>query len=413
MNISFLFGGIARALATPGYRNFWAGNAISNAGRWAHRVAVGWLTWELTESEAWLGIVAFADLFPTAVVPIFAGVFADRIGLVRLMRFTAFSSGIIAALFAGLIAIDQINIMVIVILSALIGTLEAGSGPARITIINNLVPREDLSAAVALNTATFNLARLIGPAIAGGLIIWTNVATAIAFNAISYAIFVLVLIRIPEVPNPRAGQVHRHMFAEIWDALRYMALHPGIRIILIMILATAFLIRPVIELLPGFAVEVFGRGPGGLSTLLSTMGFGAAISGLWLARRGETAGLTRMTVWAFLVTAIALLAFAATQIFWVGVAAIVAVGFFLLAGGISSQALVQNVVEPQFRARVLSLYLVASFGLPSVGALAMGLIASETGLQITVGTGALLAILIWFWARPIAGRAAAGLERRD
>ena len=120
-----------------------------------------------------------------------------------------------------------------------------------------------------------------------------------------------------------------------------------------------------------------------------------------------------MTVWAFLVTAIALIVFAATQIFWVGVVAMVAVGFFLLAGGISSQALVQNVVEPEYRARVLSLYLAASFGLPSVGALVMGLVASETGLQITVGIGAILAVLIWFWARPIAGRAAAGLERRD
>ena len=413
MNISFLFGGIARALSTPGYRNFWAGNAISNIGRWAHRVAIGWLTWELTESEAWLGIVAFADLFPTAVIPIFAGVFADRIGLVRLMRYTATGSCLAAALFAGLVAADQITIAAIVALSALIGILEAGSGPSRITIVSHLVPREDISAAVALNTATFNLARLIGPAIAGVLIIWTNVATAIAFNALSYALFLLVLIRLPEAPNPRAGGAHRNMLGEIGEALGYMARHPGIRIIMIMIVASALLIRPVIELMPGFAVEVFGRGPGGLSTLLSSMGFGAALSGLWLARRGDTRGLTRLVVWSFLVTAIALLAFSSTGLFWVGVVSMIGVGCSLLIGGISSQSLVQNVVAPELRARVLSIYLVASFGLPSLGALAMGWIASLTGLQVTIAAGAVLAVLIWFWVRPIAGREAAELEQGD
>lgn len=413
MNISFLFGGIARALSTPQFRNYWAGNGISTTGRWAHRVAIGWLTWELTESEAWLGIVAFADLFPTVVIPIFSGVIADRIGYVRLMRYTVLAAAAVAALFAGLVALGRIDIYLVVALSALIGSLEAGSGPARISVVHVLVPRRELAAAIALNTATFNLARMIGPAIAGGLIIWTNVATAIAFNAASYVIFLAILLHLKEMPDPRDGEVRANMAREIWEAVRYIIDHPGVRIIMVLIVATALLIRPVIELLPGFAVEVFNRGPGGLSTLLSSMGLGAAASGLWLARRGDTRGLTRLVVWSFLITALALFAFAVTNIFWLGVGLIIAVGYFLLIGGISSQSLVQNVVAPQLRARVLSLYLVASFGLPSLGALVIGWIASLAGLQVTFAASAVLAVLIWLWARPIASAQASQLERTD
>ncbi len=182
---------------------------------------------------------------------------------------------------------------------------------------------------------------------------------------------------------------------------------------MVLIVATALLIRPVIELLPGFAVEVFNRGPGGLSTLLSSMGLGAAASGLWLARRGDTRGLTRLVVWSFLITALALFAFAVTNIFWLGVGLIIAVGYFLLIGGISSQSLVQNVVAPQLRARVLSLYLVASFGLPSLGALVIGWIASLAGLQVTFAVAVVIAVLIWLWARPIASAQANDLERID
>ena len=200
-------------------------------------MAVGWITWELTESEAWLGAVAFTDLFPTAIIPIFAGVFADRVGLVRLMRISVLGSGLTAALFATLVALDHINVVAVLVLSAMLGILEASSGPSRITIVNTLVPRPDVSAAIALNTATFNLARLAGPAIAGGLIIWTNVATAIAFNAASYLVFLVVLLRLEEAPNPRAGSRHRKMLGEIWEALRYMATHPGVRIIMTMIAA--------------------------------------------------------------------------------------------------------------------------------------------------------------------------------
>jgi MFS family permease len=413
MNISFLFGGIARALSIPEFRNYWAGNGISTIGRWAYRVAVGWLTWQLTESEAWLGIVAFADLFPMVVIPVFAGVIADRAGYVRLMRWTVLGAGLATALFAALVALGGIDIYLVVALSALIGTLEAGSGPARISVVHLLVPRREMAAAIALNTATFNLARMIGPAVAGGLLIWTNVATAIAFNAASYFIFLAILMRLNESPVPRAGGAGVNMAREIWQAVRYIVDHPGVRIIMILIAATALLIRPVIELLPGFAVEVFGRGPGGLSTLLSSIGLGASISGLWLARRGDTRGLTRLVVWSFLLTALSLLAFAATGIFWFGVGAIVAVGFFLLIGGIGSQSLVQNVVAPELRARVLSIYLVTSFGLPSVGALIIGWIASLAGLQATTAAGAGLAVLIWFWARPVAGAQTADLERRD
>ena len=411
MALNVIFGGIGHALAVPGYRYYFIGNLVSAIGRWAHRVGVGWLVWDLTHSEAWLGIVAFADLLPSLFVPIFGGVISDRVGSVLTIRVTSALGVAIAMVFAALTIADAITIEAIVILTALIGIVEAFAGPARISIAHTLVPRSVSSSAIAMNTASFNASRLIGPAIAGPIILFAGLATVFVLNAASYVAILALMFLIASDRPSRQGAPTRNLVREVKEGVAAIWQEPAIRFFLLLMAVSGLLIRPVIELLPGFAAGVFQGGPGTLSLLLSTLGFGAMVAGLWLARRGELVGITRLVVASYLLHALALVAFAATDVIWLGVVLIALMGFSLLVCNIGAQTMVQSVVAAQLRARVMSLYMVIAFGTPALGALVEGWLATVIGLQLTVASGAAVAALLWIWARRLQPAIARRLER--
>ena len=165
MSKSSLFGGIGQALSNRHYRLFWASNGISTVGRWIYRTAVLWLAWELTESTTWLGIIAFADVFPMVVLSVFGGAISDRVGYGRVIKTMQFCYTAVGAGFALLSFAGVINIWFVLGLTICHGIIEALSTPPRLALVNALVDRKDLSAAVALNSATFNACRVVGPAV--------------------------------------------------------------------------------------------------------------------------------------------------------------------------------------------------------------------------------------------------------
>lgn len=411
MEPSSFFGGIGRALSNPIYRRYFISNTFSTIGRWLHRMAVAWLAWELTKSTSWLGIVAFADAFPMVVVSLIAGAVGDRVGYLRVIRFGQLGAGCVTALFAGFTVAGAITIEMVVALTFVFGSLEALSTPVRMSLVHSLVRREDLSPAIALGSAMFNGARLVGPAIAGALILWLDIGTVMAIGSLTFFQFfaVLLFIRIDE--SGRDRKLSLEIFADIMTGVRYVLGDPGIRFLMILLGATGILIRPFLELLPGFADEVFGRGPDGLAILMSSIGFGGLVSGLWLAHRGQTRGLTGLVTLSLLFSGVSLAVFTVTGFIWLAACFMVSVGFFMLLGGISSQTLIQNAVDSAMRARVMSLFVVISWGLPAFGALAEGWLASFIGLQPVVATGAVLAIVLWLWARAAGRRLAVELER--
>ncbi len=411
MLTSSLFGGIGRALSNPDYRRDFISNPLATVGRWLHRMAVGWLTWELTESTSWLGIVAFADTIPMVVVSLIAGAVADRMGYLRVIRFGQLGAAIVTALFAALTLAGVITIEAVVVLTFVFGSLEALSMPARMSLVHSLVRRDDLSPAIALGSAMFNAARLVGPAIAGALILWLDIGTVMAIGALTFLQLFIVLLFINVDESEREATLSLDVFTDILTGVRYVLGDPGIRFLMVLLGATGILIRPFMDLLPGFAAQVFGRGPDGLAILMSSIGFGGMISGLWLAQRGRTAGLTRMVTLSLLISAVSLVLFTVTGFIWLAACFLASVGFFMLLGGIASQTLMQNAVESAMRARVMSLFIVISWGLPAFGALAEGWLADLVGLQPVVATGALLAIAMWLWARPAGRRFAVELER--
>jgi MFS family permease len=413
LTLSSLSGGVGRALRHPLYRIYILGHTLAAVARWMKRTAVGWLAWELTESTSWLGIVAFADLVPMMLFVILSGAIADRVGLMRIIRLSQILSGLIAALLAALVFADLITIEAIVVLSAFFGAAEALSSPARMAVVNALVPREDLSSAIALGAAAFNGSRIVGPAVAGGLILWTGSATVIALCAAIFFVFYLLLRAIHIAETARGQKLSVALFVDIWRGFQYVHGHPGIRFLMFLMVVVSLFLRPVIELMPGVSGQVFDAGPAGLSLLLGAIGAGALPASLWLARRGEMAGLTGLVTLSMVGGGVALMLSMVVGQLWFAVALFMIVGVFLVIGNVGAQSLIQNSVDPDVRARVLSVFIVLAHGMPAIGSIVAGWIASRYGLQVTIGCGALAMILVWFWARGRGVKLSAGLERPD
>ena len=413
MAYSSVFGAAGRALANPVYRTYWFGHTLAAVGRWMKRTAVGWLTWELTESTSWLGIIAFADLVPMVLFTILAGAVADRVGLMRIVKLSQILAGSVALLFAALVLTGLITIEAVLVLSLLFGASEALGQPARMAAVHAMVARTDLSAAIALGSAAFNASRIVGPAIAGALILWSGTGVVLALCGLIFFVFYLLLRTLDIAETATGKKVSFELLVDIWPGFVYVYRHPGIRFLMILMAATSFFIRPVIELMPGVSGQVFDMGPGGLSLLLSAIGAGALVASLWLARRGEMAGLTGLVVWSMLGTGVALMLAMVLDSIWIAAAFLAIVGAFMLTGNVSAQSLIQNAVESHVRARVLGLYIVVAHGLPALGAVIMGWIAAHAGLPATIGGGAAFMIVFWLWSRPRQGEMAANLERTD
>jgi MFS family permease len=394
------FAAIRRALAHRNFGIFTLGNMVSHVGTWVQRLAIGWLAWELTESGAWLGAVAFADLFPTVLLAPLTGAVADRVDRKNLMITTQLLMLVQAALLAWLTLAGVITIAWLIALAVMGGAVTSFNQPARLAIVPSLVPREDLASAIGINSLIFNLARFVGPMISGVLIALYGAGAAFAVNSATYLGFVLALAMIRLDPRARgpANRVKGDISSEIGDGYRYAAHHPGIGPMLIILTFVSILGRPYIELLPGFAGEVFRVDATGLAWLTSAVGLGAMLGGFWLAQRGAVVGLTSVAISAVAIMSSALIAFAATDIYWVALPALTVSGFGMIIIGVGEQTLIQNAVDPDMRGRVMGLYGMIGRGAPAIGALIMGVAASFLGFQWPVAGGAALLLLTWWWA---------------
>ncbi|MEE2759941.1 MAG: MFS transporter [Pseudomonadota bacterium] len=403
----FSTGGIGRTLRHRNYRVYWIYFFVATTSRWVQRTGVAWLTWELTHSPTWLGIVAFAEMFPLVIFSVWGGAIADRIGSLRMVRLTLTMTALGTAVFAGLVLTDLIDIWTVVILIGAIASIWSFGNAAQMSLINNLVPKSELSAAFALGSATFNASRFIGPGIAGVTIALLGIGVTIAVGAVGLAAWATALYTIHLQPESKTQAKKQSTIADIIDGVRYTAQHVGIRNAMILLGVTAILVRPYMELLPGFSDEVFGRGAEGLALLMSATGFGGLIGGVWLAIRGRNEGLAEIIVVSLLISGIALLVFTVTDQIWIAAIAAVFLGVSMLSGNIASQTLIQSSVDPAIRARVIAIFILMAWGIPALGAILMGWIASVAGLQPTLGVGAVLTILTWLWAkRQVASMAA-------
>jgi MFS family permease len=389
------FGAIPRTLAHRNFGIYTAGGAVSLIGTWMQRIGVGWLAWELSHSGAVLGLVALADLAPTVVIGPFGGALADRVDRRRLMMIAQSLIMAQALTLYALTAAGQIEVWSLLALTLLGGVVIGFNQPARLAFVPSLVPRDHLNTAVAINSIVFNGARFVGPAVAGVVIVQAGIAWVFAINALTFVAFLLALANIHLAPPRRPAARPRSMLAAVVDGVRYTWAHPAIGPILLLHAVLSVCARPFVELMPGFAAEVFGRGAPGLAILSSTVGVGAVAGGLWLAQRRTEAELVPIVLGHSLLIALAVLAFALTAWFPLAVAAATLAGLAMVVAGVGTQTVIQTTVDEAMRGRVLSLFGLIFRGGPAVGALLMGLASELVGLQLPLVVGTVLGLVAW------------------
>lgn len=398
MKIPGGFESLRRVFQIRNYRLYIAGNISHGLGVWVLRVSMGWLTWELTKSTAWLGGIAMAETAPTLILALIAGTVVDRINYFMLMRVMQGMSVLFAATLAALTLAGWMNIWLLFFLTIFRGCLLAFNRPSRMALIYPLVGRDLIASALAVGSIVFNGARFIGPAI-GGLVIvawgigWTLMTAAGLFSVYTFA---LSAMRVSTEPEERE---RRSMLAETLEGLTYIVKHPGIRLQLALLIVVGMVARPVTDLLPGFAGQVFGLGAEGLAMLLSFHGAGAMIAALWLASRASgLVGMTSISIFSVLFLSLVLMAFVATPVFWLALFFSGLLGFAFIVLNVSNQTLIQSAVDPGLRGRVISVYGLVLQGVPALGALTIGGVAERVGLRLPVFVGGVICAGAWFCA---------------
>lgn len=382
---------LIRVFRNRDYLLYTIGNGISLIGLWVQRLAVGWLTWQLTHSGFWLGAVAFADLFPALIVGPFAGVLADRFDRTRILRVTQTISLLQAATFWLLYESSHVNVYVVFALTLGLGINAAITQPARLALIPQLVRGEDLNTALALNSVLFNSARFVGPVVAGLIIGVSDLGMTFLFNALSYLAMIAALLYMSPLPRARAA-APRSVLHDLGQGVRYCARHASIGPLLLMIAAVAVFAKPIADLLPGFAGHVFARGEQGLVWLTSAMGVGSIIGGMWLAQRDSVKGLPTIALAAIALTGVTLAGFGATHWFDFALVLVLIASGAISVCGTATQTLVQRIVDEDKRGRVMSLWGLIFRGAPSLGVLVMGTLSEWFGLAAPVIGGAAVCV---------------------
>ncbi len=386
------------------YRLFTIGNVFSMVGTWVQRVALGWLVWELTGSGAWLGAVAFADLFPMVLVTPLAGAMADRSDRLHVTRISQALLMVHAGLLTILSALGLLTPVLVLVLALVGGIITAFNQPFRMALLPSLVERTSLISAVAINSVVFNTARFVGPAIAGLVIAKGNLTLAFAINFATFAIFSCTLAGIRLVSVERIPATKGGLLRSVIEGWRYAAGHLGLGAMFLTLAVVSLCIRPILELMPSYAA-LFGSDAAKFAFMTSVIGLGALVGAIWLSRRNDPASVATMALSNGLLMGAALFLAAVAHLEWLGVVALFIVGFGMVVSGIASQTVIQLAGPDHLRGRLLALHSMIFRGAPAFGALGIGAVSDATGLRGPLAAGAAVtfafSVIVYFRRKAI------------
>jgi MFS family permease len=390
-----------RALRHRNFRLFFGGQSISLIGSWMTRIATAWLVYRLTGSAMLLGTVSFAGQIPTFIFAPFAGVWIDRLNRRKVLVWTQTASMLQSLALAALTLSGHITIPLILILSVSQGIINGFDMPGRQSFMVQMVDdRRDLGNAIAINSSMVNIARLIGPSLAGMLIAATSEGWCFLVDGISYLAVIasLLAMRLPatQVKRPPASMAH-----ELHEGWTYVSGFLPVRTILMLFAVVSLMGMPVVVLMPVFAARVLHGGPHTLGFLMGAMGVGALASALSLAARKTVRGLIRMIPVAAVVFGIGLIGFGLSHWFWLSMITVLIGGMGMMQGMAASNTIIQTLVSEDMRGRVMSYYTMAFMGMSPFGSLLAGSMASAFGAPITVVVSGSVVLLgaAWFFTR--------------
>ena len=386
-----------RALRDRNFALFFTGQGLSLCGTWMQSLAQAWLVYRLTGSPFLLGLVEFAARAPILLFSLVGGLLADRWPRRHVMLVTQVLALVQASVLAALTLSGHITIEWILALATLMGIINAVDIPVRQSFVVDLVPRADIPSAIGLNSSAFNAARIIGPSLAGLLVVTVGEGLCFLLNALSYLIVIGCLAAMRVRTTTRTAPAGAIGF--LAEGFRYAWHTPHVRALLALITVLSLAAMPHSTLLPVFAGEILKTGASGLGLLIAATGVGALAAAFQIARRGTVRGLGSYIAGAVVLYGVGLLSLAYSTTLWISLPALVAVGFGMITSLAGTNTLLQSLAPDELRGRVMSLYAMVALGFATFGSLLAGAGATYLGAPLTVAAGGLitLASAAIFW----------------
>ena len=385
------------SLHSKNYRLYFIGQGISLIGTWMQTVAMGWLVYRLTGSVFLLGVIGFTSQIPSFILSPFAGVLTDRFNRHRIMVWTQVLFMIQASILSVLVLTNVIETWHIIALSLFFGFITAFDAPARQSLVIDLIDNpEYLSNAIALNSATFNGARLIGPAIAGMLIAIVGEGFCFLINALSYIAVITSLLKM-QLNLTKRTKTTENIANELKAGWQYTFGFPPIRMLLILLAIISLVGLPYVTLMPAYAHEILKGGSHTLGFLMSASGAGALIAALYLASRQTVLGLGKIISLNTFVFGFGLIGASFSTVLWLSLINMFFIGACMIASIASVNTLIQTLSDEDKRGRVMSFYAMALLGISPIGNLCAGTIASAIGVSHTLLWGGIITVMLGIW----------------
>lgn len=375
------------------FRFLWIGNLISSCGVWMQNLAQGWLILNLSNSPLLLGLLGFASLFPVLVLSLIGGTIADRSSRRTILILTQSGLMLLAFTLAALTSLGLITAWHIIAISLMTGVATALNSPAYQAMIPDLVPKEELTQAIALNSLQFNSARIIGHSVAGVAVATVGVAGCFYLNGFSYLVLLYALFSL-SIPSRHITRDTIPFWERLRDGLVHVRKHRDLTVLIMTMGAISFLGLPYFFLLPIFGRDVLGTGAKGLGYLTASVSMGALTGALLMSRVTHRVGKRRVIVTCGLLFWIGLIGFSISRNYYLSFSLLIAVGFNLVMTLSTANNILQVLTAPEMRGRVMSMSVMAVSGLAPIGTLLAGVIASKTSAPIAIGSMCVFGLLL-------------------
>ena len=386
-----------RPLLHRNFRIFWSGQTLSLIGTWMQAVGEGWLALQLSNSAFLVGVVATASALPVLLLSLYGGVVADRHDKLKVVRIAQSLLLVQASVLWWFTASGHLNIHWLIVLATINGTISAFEIPARQSFIVELVGREDLVDAIALNSAGFNLARVIGPSIAAIVIGTLGPKWCFALNSMSYLAVLAGLFMI-RVPQWQRADTEMSPVQGMLEGFRYMRDTPIVNVLVRVVGVTAIFGISFLAMMPVVARNVLHSGATGYGILLTCVGLGALIGALSLAGLGQHIPRGKLFIWSTYGFAVGLMVFAMMPHLVPAAIMLVFVGFGMLLNGSLANGLMQSIAPDELRGRVVSAYVFVAVGLVPIGSFILGVLAKVAGVEWAIAGCALVMLVHSAWA---------------
>lgn len=391
-----------RALRHRNFRLFWSGAFLSNTGTWMQAVAQGWLVLSLSNSPFWLGVDGFMATAPGLVLTLAGGVFADLFDRRKLLIYTQAVAGLAALTLGVLVLTHVVSVWMILCLSFVTGCCMSIAGPSYMALVFDLVGREDLANAIALNSTQFQLARALGPVCAGVAFKLFGLAGCFIANGISFVFVVVAMLMVKfNSPNARDGARARSVkqkgvfLGDLVAGFRYVAGRPRVLRLLIISAVTSMFGAPYIYMTPVFARDIFHLGETGLAVLMGMAGAGALFGALFLAYLGDFKHKGWFILSGAMAFALCLIGFSLSTNIKLSLFFLFALGFGIVCSVAVTNTLLQKLVTDDMRGRVMSMFMLSFIGAMPIGNLIAGAASHRFGVPRTLAAGgAIIAVFV-------------------